>query len=237
MNLRLETFMSGPSDFEARQYLILQGLKDHQTLFHRNKLYPSLSELVDLYGVLQSLVQKKDDMQQSLPQQLKEVDVEHMQLVYEPTHAGDSDFERAVDLIVWSLPLIKKAMDEGMGIYHFVDDHLVIAGVGILPMYREEGYWIVPDGRAHQLNVLRYEVSLFTSANERYRTLKTRLLESMEQNAVLESPEEIKLRLVEKYQDLPNPATFLCETELDFPYTETILPVAKRKLMTQLFSC
>ena len=35
---------------------------------------------------------------------------------------------------------------------------------------------------------------------------------------------------------MPNPATFLMDTELDFPFDTTILPVAKRKLMRHLIS-
>jgi len=237
MSLRLETFFAGSKDFEARQYRILQGLKDHYDLFSHNRLYPSLSELADLYGDLQDLLQKKEDISPGLPHELKDVDIENKSLVYEPTEEGDPDLERIIDLIGWAMPLIRKTLDEGMNIFHFVDDHIVIAEVGILPMYREEGYWFVPDSKMHQWNVLRYEVSLFTSANERFRSLRTRFLEALTaQSSLGWSPETVKLMLMEKYADLPNPATYVCETELDFPYSETILPVAKRKLMTRLFS-
>jgi len=236
MSLRLETFLTVSKDFEARQYLILQGLKEHYESFSHNMLYPSLSELVDLYGMLQDVIQKRGDIQNNFPQRLKEVDLEQMELVYEPVHDTDADLAKALDLILWGLPLIRKAMDEGMNIYNFVDEHIIISEVGIIPMYREEGYWFVPDGKANRLHLLRYEVSLFSSANERYRTLKTRLMESMDQDAISRPPEQIKLMLIEKYHDLPNPATFVCETELDFPYAETILPVAKRKFMAHLFS-
>jgi len=235
MHLRLETFLSGSSDFEARQYAILQGLKEYYQSFSNNKLYPSLSELVDLHSTLQGLAQKRDDIQSHLPQQLTDIDLKNKQLVFEPLGMSTED-ARVIELIVWAMPLIKKAMEEGMNIYNFVDEHITIEGIGILPMYREEGYWFVPDARAHQLHLLRYEVSLYTSAEERYRTLKTRLLESLERQAIAASPESIKLMLIEKYRDLPNPATFMCETELDFPYGETILPVAKRKFMVHLFS-
>ncbi|MBK7032936.1 MAG: hypothetical protein IPH49_06685 [Ignavibacteria bacterium] len=51
-----------------------------------------------------------------------------------------------------------------------------------------------------------------------------------------ERPEDLKLALVEQHQDMPNPATFLMDSDLDFPFDETILPVAKRKLMRRLIS-
>jgi hypothetical protein len=42
--------------------------------------------------------------------------------------------------------------------------------------------------------------------------------------------------LIAEHRELPNPATYLCQTELDFPFQETILPVAKRKLLRRLYS-
>jgi hypothetical protein len=39
---------------------------------------------------------------------------------------------------------------------------------------------------------------------------------------------------MKKYHDLPNPATYRCEVDIDFPYQDTVLPVAKRKLMAHL---
>jgi exonuclease V gamma subunit len=56
----------------------------------------------------------------------------------------------------------------------------------------------------------------------------------MPQGRVDPSPQAIKLDLVEERRDLPNPATYFFETQLDFPFEETMLPVAKRKLMRYL---
>ena len=121
-----------------------------------------------------------------------------------------------------------------MDIYNFVEEHISIEEVGIMPMYREEGYWFVPDAKRSRLNLFRYEVSLFTAVDERFRTLKTRLLESLEEDSIKRPPEDIKLELVHRYRELPNPATYMCESDLDFPYDQTMLPVAKRKLMKHL---
>jgi hypothetical protein len=79
-------------------------------------------------------------------------------------------------------------------------------------------------------------VSLYSSEHERYRRLKTTHIGEVSQRIVHSTPESIKLNLLALYHDLPNPATYVCETDLDFPYNETILPVAKRKLMAQMFS-
>ncbi len=234
--LTLDTFLTGTSDTELRQYNVLEGLKHNYAEFTHSRLYPSLSELVDLHTALVNILNGMSDIHGHLPQELKEVDLEQGKLVYQTAGFNDEDLQRAADLIAWALPKIEQTIDEGINIYNFVDEHIRIEHVGLLPMYREEGYWFVPEHKAALLHLLRYEVSLFTAANERYRSLKTKSIGDVEQHTLAQTPETIKLDLIEKFHDLPNPATFLCETDLDFPYIETILPIAKRKLMAQVFS-
>ncbi|MDH4069719.1 MAG: hypothetical protein OEV30_04790 [Ignavibacteria bacterium] len=236
MALRFETILSGADDHEKRQFLLLHGLKEYSREFSQNRLYPFLSELTELYRTLTVLHEKQDELREHFPRELKEVDLERMELVYDQTEDHSQNIGEMVQLIEWALPLVRNVMEEGMEIFNFVEDHITIAEVGITPIYRDEGYWFVPDARAHMLHLLRYEVSLFTSANERYRTLKTRLLDSVGRDSPDNTPESIKWKLIRQYHDLPNPATFSCETELDFPYGETMLPVAKRKLMAHLFA-
>ena len=234
--LGLDTFIGGSDDLEVRQYHILQGLKMLHGELDHNRLYPALAELIDLMTVLDDFLQRKTDIQSRLPHRVQGLDIEKKQLIYEPVKGKEGDVDRAAALIDWALPRIRELLDEGAKVYKFVDDHISIEHVGIMPMYREEGYWFVPENASSRLHLLRYQVALFTSATERFRALKTNVLESIEQAYVRHSLEAIKLDLIGKYHDMPNPATYACETDLDFPYAETILPVAKRKLMKAVFS-
>jgi hypothetical protein len=43
--------------------------------------------------------------------------------------------------------------------------------------------------------------------------------------------ENIKYTLIKNRSDLPNPAVYSIETELNFPVEETLLPIAKRTLV------
>ncbi len=229
-------FIGGGRDFETRQYHVLNCLKEYYAEFSHNRLYPAFKDLVDVTTTLEGLVEKKEGMEGSFPQHLTGVDVERQQLIYDSATESDPEFQRAMDLIVWSLPHLKKAIGEAINIYHFVDEHIVIEEVGIMPVYKKEGYWIVPDAKGRRLYLLRYEVSLFSSSNEKYRQLKTKVLETFEFETIHKAPETLKLEVIEKYHDLPNPAMYMCETDIDFPYEATILPIAKRKLITQLYS-
>ena len=54
------------------------------------------------------------------------------------------------------------------------------------------------------------------------------------EDATCEKYDKIKLGLVKEYEELPNPATFKMECDIDFPFEETILPIAKRRLVKRL---
>ncbi|MEP0823011.1 MAG: hypothetical protein HRF44_09180 [Ignavibacterium sp.] len=234
--LSLETFLAAGRDQESNEYRVLQGLKVLTAEFVHNRLYPALSELIDLLHALKALVQESSSLDQHLPRKLSGINLQEKKLTYDAHPLSGSDFSRVMDLIRWAIPRVEEAVEEGMKIYDFVDENLHIEEVGILPMYKEEGYYFVPENSEEILHLLRYETSLFTSGHEQFRTLKTSIVDSVPRGIVSPSPESIKLDLIERNRDLPNPATFLCETTLEFPFQATILPVAKRKLLSRVFS-
>jgi len=43
--------------------------------------------------------------------------------------------------------------------------------------------------------------------------------------------ENIKAGLIRHRNELPNPAVYAVEIDLSFPFTETLLPIAKRSLV------
>jgi len=234
--LSLESFLTAGNDDELNQYRILSALQYYRDEFAHNRLYPSLTDLIELTSILQSLIASREDIQRTLPQQLKGIDFERKSLIYEPIERLEGNVEHVVDLMVWAMPIIKGIIEEGRKIYDFVDENIIIEHVGILPMYREEGYCFVTDNKESLLHILRYEVSLFTAGEEKFRALKMRPLKSLKRTLMRPSLESLKLELIREFRDLPAPAAFACETELDFPFAETILPVAKRKLMARVFA-
>jgi hypothetical protein len=230
--MSIQDFVSASSDPELTQYRILQAVQEYYRDFSHNRLYPALADLIHLYESLVDFRQRRDDLHNKLPQTLVDVDPLTNTLRYERPDTELPDLERIFTLIEWALPILKKAIEEGTSIYRFVEERLRFEQVGILPMYRDEGYWFFSDQRMSLLHLLRYELSIFSSSTERFRTLKTRLIESLHQSQILVPFESIKLWLIEKYHDLPNPATYACAAEIEFPYEETLLPIAKRKFMT-----
>lgn len=230
----LDLFTSAVYDYERAQYQVLGNLQEARRAFSQNRIYPYLGELIQVYDTLQTIVQQSEHLRDALPGRIQRIDLEAQEVVYERPELSQDQLRVVEEIIHWALPHLQGAVEEGRTIYEFVEDHLHLEEVGIVPAYLQEGYLLVPDHDTRQLHVLQYSFSLITSADERLRSLKTTLVHSITFEPVAPSPRSIKLRLMEERRELPNPATYYLDTDLEFPFEPTMLPIAKRKLMRYL---
>ena len=234
--ISIETFFTSETDLEINQYRILGGLRELCTDFDKKKIYPSLAALIELRQTIYKIKEETNNLSNKFPKQIKGFDVNAQKIIYES--AGDVNHNNSVEelfnLIDWALPYIEEAIDEGIILFDFVDENISLDQVGVLPIYKDEGYFMVTDNTAFELQVHRYESTLFSSGNENYRSLKTEFVKSEQQVIIRRSPESIKHELIKERKDLPNPATFMFDSDLDFPFAETIFPVVKRKLISHI---
>lgn len=234
--LSLHLFTKVQDDFEKRQYIILAELKSITDQFQYYEVYPYLSELVELRATLKDITERLANLRNKFPKRISRIDWVNKTIEHEVVFVDGTDISAVVDLINWALPHIEKVIHQGIEIHEFVEKELSVEHVGILPNYRDEEYFFVPDNQKKKLNLFHFEVSLFKSADDKYRSLKTRFLKGLEQGRAKLSPGSIKMDLIKEQKELPNPATYSIDTSLDFPFNPSILPVAKRKLMQELFS-
>jgi len=233
-SLNLDLFTQVQSDYEVRQLRILAALKKISEDFQSNRIYPHLSGLVELRNTLTDIKKRLEDLRNEFPKRIKNIDLVNKIIEHEVVFVDGSDLSKVEDLIEWALPYIEAKIEEGKTIFEFVSDEIEVEEVGIVPSYIDEGYFFVPDNEEAKLLLFQYEISIFQSAQDRYRSLKTEFLKALDQGRALLSPNSIKLELIRENKELPNPATYAFLTELDFPFNETIFPVVKRKLMQQL---
>ena len=235
-HLSIEIFFDSEIDFEKSQYRILAVIKNACKEFAQNKIYPSLAMLIKLNRELNQLKDERNNLKQKFPKQIKGFDINEQKVIYDIMNNPELDdkIENIFSLIDWALPRINEAIDEGIALFDFVDDNILLKQVGILPIYKEEGYFLITDNIAMELQVHRYECSIFTSGDEKFRSLKTEIVKIERQGIIKRLPETIKQEIIKERTDLPNPATFLLDTELDFPFSESIMPVAKRKMISYI---
>ena len=61
--------------------------------------------------------------------------------------------------------------------------------------------------------------------------LDLELLRSIPFSLVKDSPYDLMKEFIGHSQNLYDPMVYICETELDFPFNETLLPIVKSKLL------
>lgn len=217
-------------DFEYKKYILLAYLQHVSENFNEAKLYPSLSELVSHYRNLISLRNSKKNMYESFPERLATTDVNSFKIIYEKILEDDQLMQEIENIISFSIPQFEKQLAEGKKIYDFLDSKISIFPVGIVPLQINEGYLFLKIGKEKETRVYEYQITLFENPDERYRGICTQFVCSYEKS-LNNTFENIKGDLIRYHKKLPNPATYVIETELTIPLEETFLPMAKRVLM------
>lgn len=235
-SLTLDLFTHAFGDAEAAQYRVLAAIDAVARELRKVRLYPMLSELIETVAVLETIDRQSETIRKNGPRSLTGVDVEQTRLLYEASMHDAEDVARMMDLIAWALPQVKTLAEQGVAMFDFVSDHMRLDAVGIVPLYKDEGYVLVPDHDRDTLHIIRYEMSMIAANDGQYRAMRTLELASRSLHGIVPTPETIKLELIRSHKDLPNPATYVCDVDVELPFDETVLPVAKRKLMRYLIS-
>lgn len=226
-------FAEGYIDFELKKYTLLAYLQEVNKYFNENKLYPQLADVIFHYNNIVSFRENKKFLQEHFPKQLTEVNIQKLQLVYEQMIEDDELMKELEDIIQYSANKIKRTIETGAEIYEFVESHLTIEPIGLLPLELTEGYLFLKDSRFNQTVVYQYRLTIFEKHDEKYRGIRTDYVQQW-RRTVSNSPENIKRQLIKERRDLPNPAVYHIESKLAYPLEETLLPIAKRRFVKYL---
>jgi len=217
----------GLIDFEYKKYLLLAYLKTVNESFGRVELYPFLSDLVFHYRNLMAVKDNKTLIRESFPKELSLEEFKKLELSYRQMVEDDSIMSEIESIIEFAIPQIKDSLQEGTVIYEYVESQCEISPVGVTPLYANEGYLFVSQPPEKATNVYRYQISIFEDSQEQLRSLNTQFIENIKKNPFY-TYESLKLDLIRRYKDLPNPAAYLVQSKMKFPLSETLMPVAKR---------
>jgi hypothetical protein len=229
-SLRPNWFFEDLPDFEYKKYVLLAYLQDVHAQFTETRLYPALSDLVFHYRNLTSFVEQKQAIYNSFPERLTEIDMKNLRMAFSKVMSNDDLMNHLEEVVSYSIPELKKHLDEGKEIYDFIEKEINLSPVGILPIYRNEGYMLVRDGDIPEIKVYEFSVKFFQHDEKNFRSVQTQYLTSYKKSFVNTS-ENIKIDMIRSRKKLPNPATFSVESVFEFPLEETIIPLAKRMLM------
>jgi hypothetical protein len=220
----------GLIDYEYKKYVLLAYLQGVKKEFSSICLYPQLSDLIFHYQNLKDLKKNKELLFENFPKEISKADFEKLHLEYKKMIQDDDLLQEMEEIILFALPQIQNVMNEGKEIYEYVEKNIEISPIGITPLNFDEGYFFIQENNKRELQIFEYRLTIFDSANERFRAMKTSFLESVHRNLGI-TLESIKLDLIRRYRKMPNPATYLVAAQAPIPLEETLLPVAKRLLV------
>ena len=220
-------------DFEYKKYILLAYLQSVEKDFEQTKLYPTLADLIEHYKQVRAIKESRENLLHAFPQKLSAVDWEKFKLMYQKIIDDDAIMSELESIINFSIPQFERYLSEGKKIYDFVEEHIHIFPVGVLPLMRNWGYMLLQDGKTAATAVYEYQITIFEQSDERYRGIHANYVTSFTYS-LSNTFEHMKKELIRSKPDMPNPATFAMETDMAFPLTETFLPIAKRVLVKHI---
>jgi hypothetical protein len=233
--LQKDWLTRGLIDFEYKKYVLLAYLGKVKNSFDRAELYPFLGDLVFHYRNLVAVKENKTLIRDSFPKEISLEEFKRLELSYTRMVEDDAMMKELESIIEFAIPRIKNSLQEGSGIYELVESQCEIAPIGVTPLYAREGYMFVTQPPEKETNVYRYQVSIYEQSHEQLRSLNTEFIERIP-TTITNTYENIKLELVKRYREMPNPATYLILSKMKFPFTETLMPVAKRLFVKHISS-
>ena len=226
----------GLLDFEYKKYVLLAWLQEVEQQFGAVKIYPSLSDLIFHYENLQQFSDTKSLLEKSFPKEIAQADLAQMKLEYSSKIQKTSDIQELEEIIAYSMPALKKYIDEGRGLYQLVESNIAIEPIGLVPLHKEAGYAMLHYAAQREVEVYSFNLSIFQSVDgETMRGMNMRFVDRYP-ITITSTLENIKLQLIRAHRELPNPATYLVDSRLAVPFQETILPIAKRMLVRYILT-
>jgi hypothetical protein len=220
-------------DFEYKKYVLLAYLQHVSENFTEYRLYPYLSDLVEHYRNLKSLKDNKNQLYNLFPGRFKSADMEQFKIIYEKMVQDDILMQEIESILEYSIPQMEVYLREGKKIYDYVEERLKIYPIGVIPLNSESGYVFLKEGTRTDTFVYEYHVSIFENPTEKFRGIHLSYLSTYEKS-IMNTFEAIKSDLLRFNKNLPNPATYVIETEMSIPFDETFLPLAKRTLVKRI---
>ncbi|MFP4088836.1 MAG: hypothetical protein ACLFT3_00895 [Cyclobacteriaceae bacterium] len=233
IKLEEDWLTQGLIDFEYKKYMLLAYVQQVRSQFNEKRLYPFLSDLVFHYNNLIRIKEKKQLLFENFPRQITKADFEKLKLSYENIVKDDELMSIIAEVIGFALPRMKKELDTGAELYEEIARHISIEPIGIAPLFKQEGYLFICENDSKQTRIYKYKITIFNHHEESFRGISTEFVEEQERNLV-NTLEKMKITLIQKYQAMPNPATFAAFSRLKCPMEETLLPITKRLLVQHI---
>lgn len=219
-------------DFEYKKYIVLGYLQNIKAHFKEQKLYPDFAELIAHYKNLILLKNNTTTLENNFKKTLSGIDYANLKLQYQSI-VNDESLNELKQIINFSEPLFEQELEKGKSIFDFAEQHIVTNHIGILPLYKTEGYFMLLPYQSKSVTVYSYAFSKINLLKQEVYGLTSNYF-STHTLSISNQVDKVKSELIEANPELPNPAVYLFKAKAELPNEETFLPIAKRLLYKNL---
>ena len=228
--LQPDWFTQNWLDAEYQKYVVMAYLQTVRQNFTEHKLCPDLPELRTHYDAGIRFSRGKGTLNAAFPKRVSRVTGPLPRIEYK-SEVTDPDFMVEVDAIMeFALPRFQAMVAEGQQRWADIAQSLKLAPVGLLPLRPEEGYLLLHATNQAETQVYYFCLTLYSDQEPGGRLVQLEFVEVVRKSLV-NTFENIKLDLIRRHRHLPNPATFMLESQRTYPVQETLLPIARQLLV------
>lgn len=232
--LDVKKLTSCGSDWEANQYTLLSRVKVWTDQIRKNKLFPALNESILLNMNFEEILKENLESKWWFDSEIKARRFNERITVYEKAHQIGFQLDKLLEFVEWALYLNRPVLAEGEILRNFTKENISARKITNCKNYLGQGYFTLPENKKEKLNIYYYEVNWNWNNNEVIHTMETELIRSIPFEAINTSVDKLLHDFINNYQQLYNPVAFIFETDLDFPYEETMLPIAQENLLEEI---
>lgn len=228
--LQPDWFTQNWLDAEYQKYVVMAYLQAVQKNFVEHKLCPDLPELRSHYDAGIRFSRGKGTLNAAFPKRVSRVTGPPPRIEYK-SEVTDPSFMTEMDAIMeFALPRFQAMLTEGQQRWLDIANSLILAPVGLLPLRPEEGYLLLHTTDQAETHIYYFCLTLYSDQEPGGRLVQMRFIEAV-RKSLINTVENIKLDLIRRHRHMPNPATFMLESQKNYPIQETLLPIARQLLV------
>ena len=222
----------GLIDLEYKKYIMMSYLQYVESRFSVKMVYPVLDELLEHFKNLKKIEKEKQLFDNSFPKRISKIDLKRRKFDYTKL-IPDQEWVLYLDEILdFALDSFSRHIKIGNEIVEQIISKIQLDPVGIIPLYKKEGYLLISFSRNKTICIYKFRVSPIQGLDEEQQ-IKFKLV-GKESVALTTTYKQIKNKILQSNKDYPNPATYGMYCEEKLPINAALLPIAKRLLKHQL---